>query len=141
MRAVDKALVGSLGLHRVLRELHQTLPNDTRLACESTDAIAAIKGAVEVLGADVLQRTATVFALHDLNGDGVLSPREIMKMKTELRSLLPDRCAPAVVMPADGKLDFVDFCQRASAQNAAAMATGTIRMQNCVVEHGKRLRS
>ena len=101
------------------KQLQHTLPRDAKLAVASDEVFNAIRGGINALGDDALRQAAAIFAKHDLNGDGSLSARELMHMKTELRSVLPAG-APALPMPAPGQsVSFIDFCKRVAAQKSA----------------------
>ena len=115
------ALFDSLAQKRVLRELQRTLPRDERIASGAADVNDCIKGGIAALGADTLLEVAAIFARHDQNGDGKISAREGLRMKTELRSVLAAG-APALLPDPGERLDFVDFCRRAAAQHATATA-------------------
>ena len=113
------ALADSLALKRMHKQLQHTLPRDAKLAVASDEVFNAIRGGINALGDDALRQAAAIFAKHDLNGDGSLSARELMHMKTELRSVLPAG-APALPMPAPGQsVSFIDFCKRVAAQKSA----------------------
>ena len=123
------ALADSLALKRMHKQLQHTLPRDAKLAVASDEVFNAIRGGINALGDDALRQAAAIFAKHDLNGDGSLSARELMHMKTDLRSVLPAG-APALPMPAR-PIGHDDFCKRVAQSRQV-----TQRGRRCVVRSG-----
>lgn len=96
------------------------------------------RSGIEALGPDTLLEAASIFAQFDQDGDGRISAREGMRMKTELLSILP--AGNVSLMPNAGKsLDFVEFCRRLVAQSAASVSIGNAASEHAIAEESAEL--
>ena len=127
-------LFDSLGLHRLIRELRVVLPRESRLESPDDAVLALIRGGVDALGPDVLREAAACFASH-ASGDGSVSTGTVLKMRRELRSILPT----GAHVPDSTDLDFLEFCRRSAATKLSRVTNDAVAAEGAEMmrAHGR----